>query len=83
MHNNIIRIAGVDFAEVEFDVLLPAHVESVTIFVPLGPNDTLPGEEKIFEVYLGAALGVFVYPIAYANVNVSIPGEYNTNIKGI
>ena len=66
--------------EVDTDILFPALVESVSVSVALGPDNIFPGEDKVFEVYLGAALGVFVSPIAYANVTIidpdpNIPGE--------
>ena len=78
----IFTVAGEDFIEVETDILLPASIDSVNVSIPLGPDDIFPGEDKVFEVYLGAALGIFVSPDAYANVTIidpdpSLPGEHN------
>ena len=65
--------AGVDFVEVEMDVLFPAQVASVNVEVPLGLGDTFPGEDRVFEVYLGATPGVFVSPTAYTTVTIIHP----------
>ena len=62
--------AGVDFMEVEMDVFFPPQVTSVDVEVPLGLDDIFPGEDKVFEVYLGASPGVFVSPTAYTNVTI-------------
>ena len=67
------QIAGVDFMEVEMDVFFPAQVASVNVEVPLPHDDIFPGEGKVFEVYLGAVPGVFVYPTAYTNVTIIGP----------
>ena len=73
--------AGKDFIEVEVHVLLPAKMNSVVVPVPLGSDNIFPGDDKVFEVYLGAATGLFVSPIAYANVTIidpdlPLPGKY-------
>ena len=52
------------------DVFFPAQVASVDVEVPLRQDDIFPGEDKVFEVYLGASPGVFVSPIAYTNVTI-------------
>ena len=78
--------AGVDFMEVEIDIEFPAQVASVNVEVPLGLDDIFPGEDKVFEVYLGATPGVFVYPTAYTNVTIidsPIPGEFYTVTLGM
>lgn len=48
--------------------------------VPLGPDDDFPGEDKMFEVNLGATPGVFVSPLGHVNVTIvdpdpPLPGE--------
>ena len=65
--------AGEDFIEVEMDVLFPAQMDSVIVEVPLGPDDIFPGEDKVFEVYLGASPGVFVSPTAHVDVIIVDP----------
>ena len=72
--------AGEDFMEVEMDVFFPPQVASVDVEVPLGLDDIFPGEDKVFEVYLGPSPGVFVSPTAYTNVTIidpdpPLPGE--------
>ena len=46
----------------------------MTQTVALGPDDNIPGEAKVFEVYLGPAPGAFVSPTAQANVTISDSG---------
>ena len=65
----------------EVDVLLPSQIDSVVVPVSLGSDNIFPGNDKVFEVYLGAATGLFVSPIAYANVTIidpdlPLPGKY-------
>ena len=72
--------AGEDFMEVEMDIFFPPQVASVDVEVPLGLDDIFPGEDKVFEVYLGPSPGVFVSPTAYTNVTIIdpdplLPGE--------
>lgn len=52
-------------------VLLPAGDSSMTLAVALRPGNILPGESKVFQVYLGPAPGAFVSPTAQANVTIT------------
>ena len=69
----------------DVEVLLPAQVDTVIVPVSLGPDDIFPGNDTVFEVYLGAAMGVFVSPIAYANITIIdpdiLPGKYHVKYK--
>ena len=47
----------------------------MTQIVALGPDNNIPGEDKVFEVYLGPAPGAFVSPTAQAYVIISDSGE--------
>ena len=67
--------------ELEMDVLIPAQIDSVVVEIQLGPDDILLGEDKVFEVYLGAAPGTFLSPITYTIVTITdpdppLPGTY-------
>ena len=55
------------------DVVFPPQVTSVDVEVPLGLDDIFPGEDKVFEVYLGATPGVFVSPTAHTIVTIIDP----------
>ena len=62
------------------DIIYPAKVDAYVVEIQLGPDDILPSEDKVFEVYLGAAPGTFLSPITYANVTITdsdlLPGMY-------
>ena len=63
-----------------WDILFPAGSDSVVVEVPLGPDDDYPGEDKVFDVNLGATPGVFVSPLGHVNVTIidpdpPLPGE--------
>ena len=62
------------------DIIYPAKVDAYVIEIQLGPDDILPGEDKVFEVYLGAAPGTFLSPITYVNVTITdsdlLPGMH-------
>ena len=73
--------ANEDYMELEMDVLIPAQIDSAVVEIQLGPDDILPGEDKVFEVYLGAAPGTFLSPITYTIVTITdpdppLPGTY-------
>jgi hypothetical protein len=72
--------AGEDFIPVYTSILFPAGEASVIVSVPLGPYNIFP-ENKLFEVYLGPSLGVFVSPIAYANVTIGPPATVNVTLS--
>ena len=42
------------------DIIYPAKVDAYVVEIQLGPDDILPGEDKVFEVYLGAAPGTYI-----------------------
>ena len=69
-----------DFRELEMDVVFPAQTDSIVIGIPLGPDDIFPGENKVFEAYLGPSPGTFISPIAHVMVLIvdpdpELPGE--------
>ena len=70
---NVPFAAGVDFHEVKEDVTFPAQTESINVSITLGPNDIFPGEDKVFEVYVGPTPGTYVSPTAYVTVIIVDP----------
>ena len=52
------------------DIVFPAGTNSMVVSVPFTADDIFHEEDKVFEVYLGASPGVFISPIAYANVTI-------------
>ena len=65
-----------DYVELVTDITIPAQMDSYVVEIQLGPDDILPGEDKVFEVYLGAAPGTFLSPITYADITIMDPGIY-------
>ena len=73
---------GGDFKEVETDVVFPAQTNSINVSITLGPDDIFPGEDKVFEVYLGPAPGTYISPTAHVTVIIvdpdpELPGKDN------
>ena len=59
-----------DFTEMREEVVLSPGQSLVTVAVLLGQDDIFPGDNKVFEVYLGPAHDAFVSPTAFANVTI-------------
>ena len=68
MYIYIMYTADEDFIEISMDVHFPAQTSSVVVDVELAADDVFPEEDKVFEVYLGASLGVYIHPFAYTSV---------------